>query len=254
MSPPRSTPNLRGRPLPVEIRTGRQAARSLSSPPASAGLRAARDARNGSGDGRASVREQPAGERGAAPSASETTSGRPSRSSRRRERAGAGCRRCASPYGARESLAAGCAAASRPVEIRDDLDLAQAIVTLKNYYRRRRAFDRGRRAAGISIYVAGPTPSPDGRLPVDVFQLYGVDEHDLLASDFMRSSRRSAASAGAADCLTPQARTSAASSTRWRAPARLCSHSYGQEPTAACGSSATSGRPVSALHLQTGVR
>jgi len=225
--------NLRGRPLPVEIRT-RQETGEITIESAQPEQGAFGQRNGGRGDGRADSREQPAGrgarranrDRGdtqAAPFEPGTqTSGRGMQTLR------------IYPYGvARNRLQQVARQLHVPVEIVDDLEQAQAIVTLKNYYRRRPRLIVDAERQGVSIYVLrANTVTQMEDFLVDVFQLYGDDEHDpfgramLEAEQAIRQIRNGARSVD----LTPQAAAIRRKQHEMARAARLVSHSYGQEP------------------------
>lgn len=226
--------NLRGRPLPVEIRT-RQETGEITIESAQPEQGAFGQRNGGRGDGRTAAREQFGGrgarradrDRGyeaqAAPfEPASQTSGRGMQTLR------------IFPYGvARNRLQQVARQLHVPVEIVDDLELAQAIVTLKNYYRRRPRLIVDAERQGVSIYVLrANTVTQMEDFLVDVFQLYGDDEHDpfgramLEAEQAIRRIRNGARSID----LTPQAANIRRKQHEMARAARLVSHSYGQEP------------------------
>jgi len=221
--------NLRGRPLPVEIRT-RQEGGEVTIESAQPERGAFGQRKGGRGGGRASGREQPVtprGRRGADPQAtpfdaSASSSGRGMQTLR------------IFPYGvARNRLQQVARQLHVPIEIVDDLDLAQAIVTLKNYYRRRPRLIVDAERQGISIYVLrANTVTQMEDFLVDVFQLYGDDEHDPFGRAMLeveQAIRRIRNGARSID-LTPQAANIRRKQHEMARAARLVSHSYGQEP------------------------
>ena len=225
--------NLRGRPLPVEIRT-RQENGEITIESAQPEYGAFGQRNGGRGDGRG--REpQPAGRgrRGAErerPLHSEPAATfEPGQAGRR----GMQTLRVY-PYGvARNRLQQVARQLHVPVEIVDDLDEAQAIVTLKNYYRRRPRLIVDAERQGVSIYVLrANTVTQMEDFLVDVFQLYGDDEHDpfgramLEAEQAIRQIRNGARSID----LSPQAAHIRRKQHEMARAARLVSHSYGQEP------------------------
>ncbi|MBN2303638.1 MAG: AAA family ATPase [Anaerolineae bacterium] len=120
-----------------------------------------------------------------------------------------------------------------PVVIVDDLEASQAIVTLKNYYRRRPRLIVDAERAGISIYVLrANTVTQMEDFLVDVFQLYGDDRADPLsvalreAEEAIRQIRGGARSVD----LNPQAAYIRRKQHDLARGARLVSHSYGSEP------------------------
>ncbi|NLE50985.1 MAG: AAA domain-containing protein [Chloroflexi bacterium] len=221
--------NLRGRPLPVEIRT-RQEGGEVTIESAQPERGAFGQRNGGRGDGRTSGREQPVTPRGrrradpqATPfDASASSSGRGMQTLR------------IFPYGvARNRLQQVARQLHVPIEIVDDLDLAQAIVTLKNYYRRRPRLIVDAERQGISIYVLrANTVTQMEDFLVDVFQLYGDDEHDPFGRAMLeveQAIRRIRNGARSID-LTPQAANIRRKQHEMARAARLVSHSYGQEP------------------------
>lgn len=226
--------NLRGRPLPVEIRT-RQETGEITIESAQPEQGAFGQRNGGRGDGRADGREQPAGrgarrtnrDRGydtqAAPfEPGSQTSGRGMQTLR------------IYPYGvARNRLQQVARQLHVPVEIVDDLEQAQAIVTLKNYYRRRPRLIVDAERQGVSIYVLrANTVTQMEDFLVDVFQLYGDDEHDPFGRAMLeveQAIRRIRNGARSID-LTPQAANIRRKQHEMARAARLVSHSYGQEP------------------------
>jgi nucleoside-triphosphatase THEP1 len=120
-----------------------------------------------------------------------------------------------------------------PVQIVDDLEAAQAIVTLKNYYRRRPRVIVDAERMGISIYVLrANTVTQMEDFLVDIFQLYGDDPRDPFgaamreAEEAIRKIRSGARSVD----LSPQASHVRRKQHEMARSARLVSHSYGQEP------------------------
>lgn len=230
--------NLRGRPLPVEIRTRQESGEIAieSAQPERGAFGQRGDGRNGGrSDSRAAIREQPAGrtgrraerERDYEPQAellepSPRAGGRGMQTLR------------VFPYGvARNRLQQVARQLHVPVEIVDDLDLAQAIVTLKNYYRRRPRLIVDAERQGISIYVLrANTVTQMEDFLVDVFQLYGDDEHDPFGRaihEVEQAIRRIRSGARSID-LAPQAANIRRKQHEMARAARLVSHSYGQEP------------------------
>ncbi len=68
---------------------------------------------------------------------------------------------------------------SVPVDVVDDLESAQAVVTLKNYYRRRPRLIVDAERMGISIYVLrANTITQMEDFLVDMFQLYREEDDE----------------------------------------------------------------------------
>ena len=138
------------------------------------------------------------------------------------------------PYGvARNRLAQVAKQLRVPIEIVDDLEAAQALVTLKNYYRRRPRLIVDAERMGISIYVLrANTVTQMEDFLVDVFQLYGDEPHDPFgvamreAEDAIRRIRNGARSID----LSPQAAYIRRKQHEMARAAHLVSHSYGNEP------------------------
>jgi stage III sporulation protein SpoIIIAA len=120
-----------------------------------------------------------------------------------------------------------------PVEIVDDLESAQALVTLKNYYRSRPRLIVDAERMGISIYVLrANTVTQMEDFLVDVFQLYGENSEDPLESAMHETEdaiRRIQAGARSVD-LTPQDSYIRRKQHDMARAAHLVSHSYGNEP------------------------
>lgn len=231
--------NLRGRPLPVEVRT-RSESGEVSIESALPEQATFGNARNG---GRRSERA------GSLPG----PASHPRQDPRSRPRASAGRDYDRAmpfqpsvnggqamptlhvyPYGvARNRLMQVAKQLRVPVEIVDDLEAAQALVTLKNYYRRRPRLIVEAERMGISIYVLrANTVTQMEDFMVDVFQLYGENDPDPFgvamheAEEAIRKIRGGAKSVD----LTPQAAHIRRKQHEMARAARLVSHSYGQEP------------------------
>ncbi len=120
-----------------------------------------------------------------------------------------------------------------PVEIVDDLEAAQALVTLKNYYRRRPRLIVDAERMGISIYVLrANTVTQMEDFLVDIFELYGDDTKDPFNAAMHETEeaiRRIRAGARSID-LSPQAAYVRRKQHDMARSARLVSHSYGNEP------------------------
>jgi hypothetical protein len=138
------------------------------------------------------------------------------------------------PYGvARNRLAQIAKQLRVPIEIVDDLETAQALVTLKNYYRRRPRLIVDAERMGISIYVLrANTVTQMEDFLVDVFQLYGDDQRDPFgaamreAEEAIRQIKNGARSID----LSPQAAYIRRKQHEMARAAHLVSHSYGNEP------------------------
>jgi len=120
-----------------------------------------------------------------------------------------------------------------PVEVVDDLDSAQALVTLKNYYRRRPRLIVDAERMGISIYVLrANTVTQMEDFLADIFQLH-TEEFDEPVEDAMREAedaiRRIRAGARSVD-LAPQNSYVRRMQHEMARAAHLVSHSYGNEP------------------------
>lgn len=138
------------------------------------------------------------------------------------------------PYGvARNRLSQVAKQLRVPVQIVDDLESAQAMVTLKNYYRRRPRLIVDAERMGISIYVLrANTVTQMEDFLVDVFQMYGDETHDPFgtamseAEDAIKRIRSGARSVD----LSPQAAHIRRKQHEMARAAHLVSHSYGSEP------------------------
>lgn len=228
--------NLRGRPLPVEIRT-RQENGEITIESAQPEQRIFGQRNGGRGDGRAGGRE-PAGARvprGAGHDRLYGTDAQSGAYEPSTQTAGRGMQTLrVYPYGvARNRLAQVARQLHVPVEIVDDLDQAQAIVTLKNYYRRRPRLIVDAERRGVSIYVLrANTVTQMEDFLVDVFQLYGDDELDPFGRAMLeveQAIRRIRNGARSID-LSPQSAQIRRKQHEMVRAARLVSHSYGQEP------------------------
>ncbi len=120
-----------------------------------------------------------------------------------------------------------------PVEMVDDLEAAQALVTLKNYYRRRPRLIVDAERMGIPIYVLrANTVTQMEDFLVDVFQLTsgdGQDPYDAAMREAEEAIRRVRAGARSVD-LTPQVAYIRRKQHDLARAAQLVSHSYGTEP------------------------
>jgi len=140
------------------------------------------------------------------------------------------------PYGvARNRLVQVAKQLRVPVQIVDDLESAQAMVTLKNYYRRRPRLIVDAERMGISIYVLrANTVTQMEDFLIDVFQMYGdeEDEQDPFGAAMVEAEeaiRRIRSGARSVD-LTPQAAHIRRKQHEMARAAHLVSHSYGAEP------------------------
>ncbi|MBN1562954.1 MAG: AAA family ATPase, partial [Anaerolineae bacterium] len=121
-----------------------------------------------------------------------------------------------------------------PVQVVEDLEAAQALVTLKNYYRRRPRLIVDAERMGISIYVLrANTATQIEDFLVDVFQLYnstqGQDPYDAALRETEDAIRRIRNGARSID-LSPQAAYVRRKQHDMARAAHLVSHSYGSEP------------------------
>lgn len=120
-----------------------------------------------------------------------------------------------------------------PVEVVDDLESAQALVTLKNYYRRRPRLIVDAERMGISIYVLrANTVTQMEDFLADIFQLH-TEEFDEPVEEAMREAeeaiQRIRAGARSVD-LAPQNSYVRRMQHEMARAAHLVSHSYGNEP------------------------
>ena len=121
-----------------------------------------------------------------------------------------------------------------PVDVVDDLESAQAVVTLKNYYRRRPRLIVDAERLGISIYVLrANTITQMEDFLVDVFQLYREDDAEdpfqAAIHEAEDAIRRIKSGARSVD-LAPQASYVRRKQHEIARAAQLISHSYGTEP------------------------
>lgn len=119
------------------------------------------------------------------------------------------------------------------VEIVEDLEAAQALVTLKNYYRRRPRLIVDAERMGISIYVLrANTLTQIEDFLVDIFDLYTDEPDDPMANAIREAEeaiRRIRSGARSVD-LSPQAGYIRRKQHDLARAAHLVSHSYGSEP------------------------
>jgi stage III sporulation protein SpoIIIAA len=219
---------LRGRPLPVEIRTRHENGEITSEtarPESTFGDRNGLRAGNG-GRRQRDMRER---ERDLIPQPpsgpfTPTVAGRPGLQTLR-----------VFAYGvARNRLVQVARQLSVPVDVVDDLESAQAVVTLKNYYRRRPRLIVDAERLGISIYVLrANTITQMEDFLVDVFQLYREDDAEDPFQAAIREAedaiRRIQGGARSVD-LSPQASYVRRKQHEIARAAQLISHSYGTEP------------------------
>jgi hypothetical protein len=123
---------------------------------------------------------------------------------------------------------------SVPVQMVDDLESAQAVVTLKNYYRRRPRLIVDAERLGISIYVLrANTITQMEDFLVDMFQLYQEEEHEdpfqAAIHEAEEAIRRIRSGARSVD-LAPQTSFVRRKQHELARAAHLVSHSYGSEP------------------------
>ncbi len=121
-----------------------------------------------------------------------------------------------------------------PVQVVDDLEAAQALVTLKNYYRRRPRLIVDAERMGISIFVLrANTATQMEDFLVDVFQLSvgenGEDPYESALRETEDAIRRIRNGARSID-LSPQAAYVRRKQHDMARAAHLVSHSYGTEP------------------------
>ncbi|MBN1202200.1 MAG: AAA family ATPase [Anaerolineae bacterium] len=120
-----------------------------------------------------------------------------------------------------------------PVQIVDDLEAAQALVTLKNYYRRRPRLIVDAERQGISIYVLrANTVTQMEDFLIDVFQMYGdkVDDPFVKAMQEAEDAIRRIRSGARSVDLAPQLSHIRRKQHEMARAAHLVSHSYGSEP------------------------
>jgi stage III sporulation protein SpoIIIAA len=214
---------LRGRPQPVEIRTRHENGKitiETARPDSIFGERNGLRLGNG-GRKQRDMRERDAEPNGAfAP----TAAGKPGLQMLR-----------VFAYGvARNRLAQVARQLSVPVQVVDDLESAQAVVTLKNYYRRRPRLIVDAERMGISIYVLrANTVTQMEDFLVDTFQLYREDDAEDPFQAAIRETedaiRRIKNGARSVD-LAPQAAYVRRKQHDIARAAQLISHSYGNEP------------------------
>ena len=120
-----------------------------------------------------------------------------------------------------------------PVEIVDDLEAAQALITLKNYYRRRPRLIVDAERMGISIYVLrANTITQVEDFLVDIFGLYSETPQDPTSNalrEVEEAIRRIRSGERSVD-LAPQDAYIRRKQHDLARAAHLVSHSYGTEP------------------------
>jgi stage III sporulation protein SpoIIIAA len=120
-----------------------------------------------------------------------------------------------------------------PVEVVDDLEAAQALVTLKNYYRRRPRLIVDAERMGKAIYVLrANTLTQIEDFLADIFQLHSIEPEDPLDAAMREAEdaiRRIQSGARSVD-LTPQNSYIRRKQHDLARAAHLVSHSYGNEP------------------------
>ncbi|RPJ00554.1 MAG: AAA family ATPase, partial [Chloroflexi bacterium] len=121
-----------------------------------------------------------------------------------------------------------------PVQVVDDLESAQAVVTLKNYYRRRPRLIVDAERMGVSIYVLrANTATQMEDFLVDVFNLYREEDDEDPFQAAIRETEeaiRQIRSGARSVDLTPQASYIRRKQHEIARAAQLISHSYGTEP------------------------
>ncbi|MBP8974911.1 MAG: AAA family ATPase [Anaerolineae bacterium] len=219
---------LRGHPLPVEIR---QRNEDGSITIESARSETAFGERNGARNG---GRKAPgAGRRESVP-AVETDYERAELFSPQRESGRGQQTLHVFPYGvARNRLIQVARQLRVPVEIVDDLETAQALITLKNYYRRRPRLIVDAERMGISIYVLrANTITQVEDFLVDIFGLYSETPQDPTSNalrEVEEAIRRIRSGERSVD-LAPQDAYIRRKQHDLARAAHLVSHSYGTEP------------------------
>jgi stage III sporulation protein SpoIIIAA len=219
---------LRGRPLPVEIRQRNEDGTITIE---SARPELAFGERNGSRNGGRKPASAP--RRDAAPVAQ--TSYERAEPFERPHEGGPGRKTLhIFPYGvARNRLIQVARQLRVPVEIVDDLEAAQALITLKNYYRRRPRLIIDAERMGISIYVLrANTITQVEDFLVDIFGLYGETPQDPMSNalrEVEEAIRRIRSGERSVD-LTPQDAYIRRKQHDLARSAHLVSHSYGTEP------------------------
>ncbi|MBI5959140.1 MAG: AAA family ATPase [Chloroflexi bacterium] len=120
-----------------------------------------------------------------------------------------------------------------PIEVVDDLEAAQALVTLKNYYRRRPRLIVDAERMGKSIYVLrANTLTQIEDFLADIFQLHAIEPDDPVDAAIREAEdaiRRIQSGARSID-LTPQNSYIRRKQHDLARAAHLVSHSYGNEP------------------------
>ncbi len=121
-----------------------------------------------------------------------------------------------------------------PVQMVDDLESAQAVLTLKNYYRRRPRLIVDAERMGVSIYVLrANTATQMEDFLVDVFNLYREEDNEDPFQAAIRETEeaiRQIRSGARSVDLTPQASYIRRKQHEIARAAQLVSHSYGTEP------------------------
>jgi len=139
------------------------------------------------------------------------------------------------PYGvARNRLMQVARQLGVPVQIVDDLEVTQALVTLKNYYRRRPRLIVDAERMGVSIYVLrANTQTQMEDFLVDMFELYADQAKDNPMSTAMREAEEAIRRVQAGERsveLRPQSSYIRRKQHDLARAARLGSHSFGKEP------------------------
>ena len=139
------------------------------------------------------------------------------------------------PYGvARNRLMQVARQLGVPVQIVDDLEVTQALVTLKNYYRRRPRLIVDAERMGVSIYVLrANTQTQMEDFLVEMFELYGDREDDnpmtVALHEAEEAIRRVRAGERSVE-LSPQVSYIRRKQHDLARAAHLGSHSFGKEP------------------------
>ncbi len=139
------------------------------------------------------------------------------------------------PYGvARNRLMQVARQLGVPVQIVDDLEVTQALVTLKNYYRRRPRLIVDAERMGVSIYVLrANTQTQMEDFLVDMFELYNEREDNNPMTAALREAEEAIRRVRAGERsveLSPQVSYIRRKQHDLARAAHLSSHSFGKEP------------------------
>ncbi len=139
------------------------------------------------------------------------------------------------PYGvARNRLMQVARQLGVPVQIVDDLEVTQALVTLKNYYRRRPRLIVDAERMGVSIYVLrANTQTQMEDFLVDMFELYGDRDNNNPMTAALREAEEAIRRVRAGERsveLSPQVSYIRRKQHDLARAAHLGSHSFGKEP------------------------